>query len=133
MSSSFQAKSDLEMEDVFQNVSALYCLLKQGEPHALRRAELKQGVVPAEATDFIADYEMRCRRVLNSTQYRLVLKYVSEERYQSVPKSLQQLLGKLFLETDMDASGAYRILFFKAKNARLQDYEQGLQFPEGDV
>jgi hypothetical protein len=33
----------------------------------------------------------------------------------------------------MDASGAYRILFFKAKNARLQDYEQGLQFPEGDV
>jgi len=30
----------------------------------------------------------------------------------------------------MDASGAYRILFFKAKNARLQDYEQSTQFPE---
>jgi len=133
MSSSFQAKSDLEMEDVFQNVSALYCLLKQGEPHALRRAELKQGVVPAEATDFIADYEMRCRRVLNPVQYKLTLRYAAEDRYQHVPKSLQQLLGKLFLETDMDASGAYRILFFKAKNARLQDYEQGLQFPEGDV
>jgi hypothetical protein len=128
--SSFQSKSDLDLEDIWANTAALYSLLKQGEPHNIRRAELKQGVCASDPVDFIADFEMRLRRVLNPVQYRMTLRYVTEERYLSVPKAIQRLLGKLFLETDMDASGAYRVLFFKAKNARLQDHEQGLQFPE---
>lgn len=130
MSSSFDNTSDLDLEDTFQNVTALYSLLKQGEPHNIRRAELKQGVCASDPVDFIADFEMRLKRVLNPVQYRLTLRYALEDRYQSVPKVIQRLLGKLFLETDLDASGHYRVLFFKAKNAKLQDYEQARGFPE---
>lgn len=133
MSSSFQNKNDLDLEDVFQNVSALYCILKQGEPHSMRRAELKQGVCTAEPVDFIADFELRCKRTLNPIQCRLVLNYVTNDRCQSIPKSIQHLLGRLFLETDLSVDGAYRILFYRAKNNQLIDRDEPQHFMEEEA
>jgi hypothetical protein len=132
MSSSFDSTGDLDLEDTWSNTAALYSLLKQGEPHNIRRAELKQGVCSSDPVDFIADFEMRLKRVLNPVQYRLTLRYAAEDRYQSVPKVIQRMLGKLFLETDLDSTGHYRVLFFKAKNARLQDREEPMHFIEGE-
>jgi hypothetical protein len=133
MSSSFDTKTELEYEDIFSNVFALYCALKSsGTPRSIRRAELKQGEVTAEAIDFIADVEIKCKRILNPTQYRLTLKYAEEDRYDSVPKILKQALGELFEKNDLNYDGAYRVLYYRAKNNKLADHEQELQFPEGD-
>jgi hypothetical protein len=131
MSSTFDKRNEEQTyTDVFCNVAALYATLKQGEPYVIHRAELRQNVVTAEPVDFLADFELKARRTLNPTQYRLVLKYTNEERYQSIPKEIQQALGKVFLEADMDVSGAYRVLFYKAKNGRLQDRDEPVHFPE---
>jgi hypothetical protein len=134
MSSSFQDKTiETEYEDVFANVMALYNVLKsENRPQSLRRAELKQGSVIAEPIDFIADVEIKSKRILNPTQYRLVLKYAVEDRYESVPKVLQQALGKLFLNSGMNYDGDYRVLYFRAKNNQLNDREEPTHFPEGE-
>jgi hypothetical protein len=134
MSSSFQDKTiETEYEDVFANVMALYNVLKsENRPQSLRRAELKQGSVTAEPIDFIADVEIKSKRILNPTQYRLVLKYAVEDRYESVPKVLQQALGKLFLNSGMNYDGDYRVLYFRAKNNQLNDRDEPTHFPEGE-
>src|SRR5665213_2060931 len=99
MSSSFQEKNELlEAEDVYSNVLALYTVLKsEGRPQSIRRAELKQGQVTAEAIDFTADVEIKAKRLLTPTQYRLFIRFASEGKYESVPKSVKQSLGMLFL------------------------------------
>ena len=133
MSSTFDEKNELQSyEDCFQNASALYAALQnEARPRAIRRAVLNQaGEVTAEAIDFCADYELKAKRILNPTQYRLVLRFAREDKYDSVPKTIQQELGSLFLKSDMNYDGAYRILFFKAKNSRLQDRDEPQHFPE---
>jgi hypothetical protein len=136
MSSSFQEKNELlEYEDVYSNVLALYCTLKGSpKPQSIKRAELNaSGEVTAEAIDFIADVELKAKRQLNSTQYRLFLKFAAEEKYESVPKSLKQLLGLRFLRSDLNYDGAYRVLYYKAKNNKLYDREEPRHFPEESV
>ena len=129
--SSFQEKSPLEYEDIFTNVSALYYILKSGgTPRVLRRAEMKQGQVASEPVDFLADYEVKSKRILNPTQYRLLLKYAGEGNYEGVPKTLKQLLGRTFLQNDLNFDGAYRSLYWQAKNNRLQDRDEPQHFPE---
>jgi hypothetical protein len=132
MSSSFQDKTiETEYEDVFSNVFALYNVLKsENRPQSLRRAELKQGAVTAEPIDFLADVEIKARRILNPIQYRLVLKYAVEDRYESVPKVLQHALGQLFLNSGMNYDGDYRVLYFRAKNNQLVDRDEPTHFPE---
>ena len=134
MSSSFGNKNDLELEDIFSNVSALYYILKSGDTsRVLKRAEMKQGRVASEPVDFLADYEIKAKRVLNPTQYRLLLRYASEGTYERVPKSLKQLLGKTFLQNDLNFDGAYKSLYWQAKNNRLQDRNEPMSFPEEAV
>ena len=132
MASNFDKKNDEQLyEDTFQNAAALYAVLKaEGTPRSPRRAELKQGEVTAEAIDFLADFELKARRVLNPMQYKLVLRYTVEDRYQSIPKGLQQDLGMIFLKSNMDSSGDYRSLYFRAKNNRLQDRDEPQHFVE---
>jgi hypothetical protein len=128
MSSSFDTKSDIELEDSFLNAAALYCTLKQSGPHCIRRAELKQGSVAAEAIDFIADFEVRCKQ-LAPPPYD-ILSYMGEDLYQRLPKHIQRELGRLFLATNLDCSGHYRVLYYKAKNNQLQDRVEPTHFPE---
>ena len=124
----------LGYEDVFSNVMALYSVLKNGgRPQSIRRAELKQGEVIAEPIDFISDVEIKTKRLLNSTQYRLLMKFVADDKYDSVPKTIKQQLGLLFLRSDMNYDGAYRILYFRAKNNQLQDRDEPMHFVEEEA
>ncbi len=121
----------LEYEDVYTNVMALYSVLKNGtRPLCIRRAELRQGEVRPEPIDFLADVEIKAKRILNPTQYRLLMKFVADEKCESVPKILKQSLGLLFLRSDLNYDGAYRLLYFQAKNNQLNDRDEPQHFPE---
>ena len=121
----------LSYEEVFYNVMALYYILKgESRPQSIRRAELKQGEVIAEPIDFIADVELKVKRVLNSDQYRRFMSLVEKERYREVPAKYRQQLGLLFLRSNLNFDGDYRVLYFRAKNNQLKDREEPMQFPE---
>jgi len=118
--------------DTFLNVMTLYAVLKAQPSQSIHRAELKQGEVTAEAVDFLADVEIKAKRVLNPTQFRLLLKFANEEKLENVPKTIQQQLGLIFLRSKLNYDGDYRVLYFRAKNDRLQDRDEPVHFPEED-
>ena len=124
---------EITFMDTFLNVMTLYGVLKVQPTQSVHRAELRQGEVTAEAVDFLADVEIKAKRVLTPTQYRLLMKFVEEEKLESVPKIVQQQLGLLFLRSNLNYDGDYRVLYYKAKNNRLQDREEPMHFPEGEV
>ncbi len=133
--SSFQEKNEMiTFEDVYSNVMALYCFLQGNpKPQAIRRAKLNQsGEVDAESVDFLSDVEIKAKRVLSPTQYRLFLKFAAEEKPESVPQILRQSLGLMFLRSNLNFDGHYRVLYYRAKNDRLQNREEPMHFPEGD-
>ncbi len=133
--SSFQEKNEMiTFEDVYSNVMALYCFLQGNpKPQAIRRAKLNQsGEVDAEGIDFLADVEIKAKRVLSPTQYRLFLKFAAEEKPESVPQILRQSLGLMFLRSNLNFDGHYRVLYYRAKNDRLQNREEPMHFPEED-
>jgi hypothetical protein len=117
-------------KDVFLNVSALYSVLKGTPQQGVRRAELKQGVVTAEAIDFMADVEIKAKRTLPLVYYHLFLKLAKESNYALLPIDLQCELGEAFLRSDLNYDGAYRVLYYRAKNDRLQDRNEPMSFPE---
>lgn len=118
--------------DTFLNVMTLYGVLKAQPSLSIHRAELKQGEVTAEGVDFLADVEIKAKRVLSATQYRLLMKFASEEKLESVPKTIQQQLGLIFIRSKLNYDGDYRVLYFRAKNDRLQDRDEPVHFPEED-
>src|ERR1035437_962906 len=117
-------------KDAFLNVSALYNVLKGTPQQSIRRAELKQGEVTAEAIDFTADVEIKAKRILTPTQYRLFMKFAAAEKYESVPRVLKQSLGLLFLRSNLNYDGDYRVLYYRAKNNQLQDRDEPVHFVE---
>lgn len=124
----------LEYEDVFSNVMALYCVLKnENRPQSIRRAELKQGEVTAEPIDFIADVEVKAKRILTPDQYRRLMSLTSQDRYNEVPPKYKQALGVLFLRSAMNYDGDYRVLYFRAKNNQLNDRDEPQHFVEEEA
>lgn len=120
--------------DVYLNVSALYNVLKTQPSRGVRRAELKQGEVTAEAIDFLADVEIKAKRALGSLEYYLLyIQLVIEDKYQELPLTLQYMLGQAFMKGDLNYDGAYRVLYYRAKNERMQDREEPTHFPEEEV
>ena len=119
--------------DCFMNVSALYSVLKGTPQQGVRRAELKQGAVTAEAIDFLADVEIKAKRVLSLPYYHLYLTLVREGNYAIFPVDSQCTLGQEFLRSSMNYDGDYRILYYRAKNDRLQDRDEPTHFPENAI
>ena len=127
------SKAEVEetlFRDVFQNVLTLYTVLKAQPSQSIRRAELRQGEVTAEAVDFIADVEIKAKRALTPAQYRLLMISVSNEALENVPRDVQQQLGLMFLRSNLNFDGDYRVLYYKAKNNRLEDRDEPTHFPE---
>ncbi len=127
------SKAEVEetlFRDVFQNVLTLYTVLKAQPSQSIRRAELRQGEVTAEAVDFMADVEIKSKRVLTPAQYRLLMINVSNDALENVPKDVQQQLGLMFLRSNLNFDGDYRVLYYKAKNNRLEDRDEPTHFPE---
>ena len=116
--------------DAFLNVLALYSALKGTPQQGVRRAELKQGEVIAESVDFLADVELKAKRTLTPLYYRVLLQLAVEGTYELFPVDLQCALGQVFLERKMNFDGDYRVLYYRAKNNRLQDREEPQHFPE---
>jgi len=116
-------KDLLKFEDVFSNVMALYSTLKDNPS--------KRNV---DATDFLADVEIKAKRILIPTLYTVFLRIAELGSYEVLPTDLKQQLGKEFLKRKMNLDGDYRVLYYKAKNQRL--YETLMQdrpnFPEED-
>ena len=119
--------------DTYLNVSALYNVLKTQPSRGVRRAELKQGEVTAEGIDFCADVEIKARRVLSYCDYHLYLDLAIEDRYQDLSTILQHVLGQAFMAGDLNYDGAYRVLYYRAKNERMQDRDEPQQFPEEEM
>ncbi len=117
-------------KDVFLNVSALYSVLKGTPQQGVRRAELKQGVVTAEAIDFMADVEIKAKRTLTAPYCFVYLRSMLTGDYALLPIDLQCELGEAFLRSDLNYDGAYRVLYYRAKNDRLQDRDEPMHFPE---
>jgi hypothetical protein len=117
-------------KDIFLNVSALYSVLKGTPQQGVRRAELKQGVVTAEAIDFMADVEIKAKRALTPPYYFAYLRMLLTGDYTLLPIDLQCALGEVFLRSDLNYDGAYRVLYYRAKNNLLQDREEPMHFPE---
>lgn len=127
------SKAEVEealFREVFQNVLTLYTVLKAQPSQSIRRAELRQGEVTAEAVDFIADVEIKTKRALTPAQYRLLMISVSNEALENVPRDVQQQLGLMFLRSKLNFDGDYRVLYYKAKNNRLEDRDEPTHFPE---
>ena len=121
---------DFTFRDVFLNVMALYGVLKAHPVRTVKRAELRQGEVAAESVDFLSDVEIKAKRILSPAQYSLLMSHVAEERIDSVPKDVQEQLGLMFLRSKLNYDGDYRVLYYKAKNNRLQDRDEPMHFPE---
>ena len=121
--------------DTFLNVMALYSVLKGTPQQGVRRAELNQaGEVKPEMVDFMMDVEIKSRRILTPFRYRQLLALALEDKYDQMPIDLQNDLGQLFLRSNLNYDGDYRVLYFQAKNEHLSNAveREYLSFPEED-
>jgi hypothetical protein len=118
--------------DCFLNVSALYSVLKGTPQQGVRRAELKQGECIAEAIDFLADVEIKAKRVLSPVQCKVYLQLAISDDYVLFPSDLQCTLGQEFMRSNMNYDGDYRVLYYRAKNNQLHDRVEAepMPFPE---
>lgn len=119
-------------EDVYSNVMSLYIALKSNPKRSVRRADMKQGEVVADPTDFICDVEIKARRVLNPVYYEMFLRLAANEQPELLPAEMRQDLGQAFLKSKLSESGHYRTLFFRVKNQQMHDHidKNTRQFPE---
>jgi hypothetical protein len=114
-------------KDVFLNVSALYAILR-GTPQDI--VINKQGKVVADPIYFLADVEIKAKRTLSPLYYKVFLQLAENGDYGMLPIDLQNALGEAFLRGDLNLDGAYRYLYYRAKNDRLMDRDEPTHFPE---
>lgn len=121
-----------QYQDSFKNVMALFVALNARPNQSIRRAELKQGEVIAEAVDFLSDVSIKARRTLTPHYYTLLLILAADDKYEQFPIDLQCQLGQVFKEKSLDYDGDYRVLFYRAKNNQLHDRveTEPMHFPE---
>lgn len=104
-------------EEVYTSVMALYAALKDIGQFKVRRAQVRQEEVPAEAIDFICDVEIKAKRSnVDTVAWQFILAY--PETYLDLSKENKQTLGKAFKIGQLDVGGPYKKLFFRAKNQR---------------
>ena len=122
----FDEKQKVEALESYSSVMALYNLLR-GNPSAIKvkRAVARGGEVIAEAIDFLIDTELKAGRVLNSPDYMQWLRLADTENYNLVPDENKFSLGRVWKEYGLTEEGAYRMLYFKEKNAQYRSYMKG--------
>ncbi|SRR6266705_365163 len=125
MASSFD---EVSHEDrVFGEVMALYNAIKDTPGiMKVRRAEMRQGEVKALPIDFVIDVELKAKRALlndpyGQTEWSIVLG--SPDQYQGISVLTREILGREFNSCNLGVEGAYRMLYWRAKNNK-QDNKQ---------
>jgi len=110
--------------DVYRNVVSLYGIL-QGRRHHLRirRAALNlRGEVKAEPIDFIADVELKAKRILEPVEFEMFQRLVLQGEPELLPPGLQRDLGEIWNRYGLNFDGPYSSLFFQVKNEqKVQD------------
>ncbi len=110
--------------DAYLNAMALFCILREPSILRIRRAELRQGEVKAEAIDYMIDIELKADKALSdpfsTDSWENILD--DPESYPSLPEPIQVILGKAFLEGQLGAEGHYKSLYFKARNDQARKY-----------
>jgi len=116
----------LRVEDCFASALALYYSLKSNPSLSLRNED---------ALDFLCDIQIRARNTLTPLQYKMFLRTAEDGYYDVLPTNLKQDFGKVFLKNNLGVGGHYRVLYFKAKNARLHETiaQDRPSFPEADT
>ena|SRR5271166_6546012 len=106
----------------FNSVCALYAVLKANSS-ALRvkQAVYRQGEVVAESLDFVIDVELKTKRAIGQQFYDLFLRAVYNENLDLLPEYLREALGKAYREWGLGVEGAYRTLYFNAKNNQMRE------------
>jgi hypothetical protein len=88
------------------------------------------GKIKAEPIDFIADVELKIKRVCGTAKSLELMQLIDLDRYGEFSGELQTMLGMVFKSTGLDVDGDYRMLFYRAKNNRLLDRDEPTMFPE---
>lgn len=121
MASSFDTVST--WDTVYGEVMALYAAIKD-TPGILRvrRAEMRQGEVPAEPLDFVIDVELKAMRaIVQDVDPRYAISewvrvLTAPEEYLSLPVVIREELGREFQQSRLGVDGDYRMLYFRVKN-----------------
>ncbi len=133
MASSFDEVQSHE-DETYHSVLALYAAIKD-TPGILRvrRAEMRQGEVRAEFIDFTIDVELKAKRVIMA-QYdpydpmRILNEWYkvldNPEQYPYMPVDIRKELGREFELSGLGVDGAYRMLYWQAKNNRQDTREE---------
>lgn len=102
----------------FRNIASLYTVLQNRRHHLrIRRASLNlRGEVRAEALDFICDVELKARRILNTKEFEMFRRCVSQGEPELVPREMQRNLGQIWNDYDLNYDGPYGRLYFMVKN-----------------
>lgn len=121
--------------DAYRDTMALYVTLNGGSTRNIRRAELKQGEVAPDPTDFLADVLLKARRILTPIFYEMLLRLAENDKCELLPPEMQQSLGKVFLERKLGPSGDYKRLYFRAKNQQMREMiaRDDRGFPEEEM
>jgi hypothetical protein len=105
-------KNQLEAwEETCTSVLALYLALKDSHLIRVKRAEIKQGGVPAEPIDFCADVAMRLATFPQTAVDALLVDPENEKLSRA-----RMLFGRVFEESRLGPTGDYAALYFKIKN-----------------
>jgi hypothetical protein len=106
----------------FQNVMALYCILKEPGTLRVKRAELKQGQVKPEPLDFLIDVEIKATRALTDPYSEDMWENVLDDpnSYADLPLPIQHILGEAFLKGHLGPESDYKFLYFKVRNDQVR-------------
>ena len=108
--------------DEFNSVCALYAILKTNSSSLrVKQAVYRQGEVPAEPLDFLFDVEIKTKRAIGQQFYDLFLRAVYNENLEILPEYLREALGKAYREWGLGVEGAYRTLYFNAKQGQMRE------------
>jgi hypothetical protein len=113
-------KQDLShAAEAYLNAMALYAALKDANDFRVRRAEIRQGGVPAEPIDFVCDVEYRAKQaVLRNPRLQPMWQILLRDPwdYESMPEQYREEIGQEFLTGNLGIEGDYKVLYFRVKN-----------------
>lgn len=103
-------------------VQALYQVLNEGRDSLrVKRAEYHGDETLAAPLDFLLDVEIKAKCTLSEVYYFMFLR-----NPELIPEHLKKELGRVYVEYGLGPEGAYRTLFFRARNDQIRSYMKGV-------
>lgn len=120
-------KNQLEVwKETCTSALALYLALKDSHLIRVKRAEVKQGGVPAEPIDFCADVAMRL-----ASYPAAIVEALLVDPANPLLTAASVLVGKKLEDSDLGPTGHYATLYFKIKNQSDRKKDNPQEEPDG--